>query len=137
MCIGGQLTLTCSTNSTGIAWTVQHPDMVTGIGDQFITSSGPESLPLNFTVTNFGGFQISRTSLSPLTSELQIDNAAAGLNGTTVDCVVVEGKITTVISVIENGNLHFVLEIIMVSIIIFCTGHVIKFNNIIINMKIN
>lgn len=70
--------------------------MVTGIGDQFVTSTGLESLqPF---VTILGVFRISRTSLSPLISEIPIDNATASLNGTRIDCASVEGMITTFIN---------------------------------------
>ena len=103
VCIGGQLSLTCRTyGGTILEWRVSHPHIsVTGVGIQAISTTGRTSLG-PFT-SSLGVFRIFRTSSSPLTSELQIDNATASLNGTTVDCTSAEGMATTVIYIKNNG----------------------------------
>ena len=105
VCIGDQLTLTCSTDGTSLQWGVSNPRIVeTGIGTQPISSTGPERLgPF---VTSLGVFTFYRTSISPLKSMLEIVNITADLNDTRVDCEHAEGMSTTVITVIQNGKFN-------------------------------
>ena len=103
VCIGDQLTLTCSTNGTSLEWSVPNPHMDTRVGMRQLTSTGRERLgPF---VTSQGVFTFSRTSLSPLITVLDIVNTTAILESTTVSCERTEGMSTTVINAIENGNL--------------------------------
>ena len=104
VCIGDQLKLTCSTNGNSLQWDISNPRiMETGVGDQPMSSTGPERFgPF---VTSLGVFTFSRTSMSPLITVLEIDNITADLNETRVDCAHAEGMSTTVIIVIHNGNL--------------------------------
>ena len=102
VCLDNQLTLTCSSNSTGLQWAITHPSMSTGVGSQFITSTGREVLPP--IVTNQAVYRFSRISISPLVSVLQVDVVNATIDGTMVDCYgsSLEGKLisTTVINII-------------------------------------
>ena len=103
MCVGDQLTLTCSTNGTALEWGVYHPRIVdTGVRHQAMSSTGRDRLgPF---VTSLGVFTYYRTSISPLMSVLEIVNITADLNDTRVDCEHVEGMSTTAITVIQNGK---------------------------------
>ena len=102
VCTEDQLTVTCSTNGTSIEWDVIHPHMDPGIGLRQISINRERLGPF---VTSLGVFTFYRTSTSPLMSVLEIVNITADLNDTRVDCVRVEGMSTTVIIVIQNGNL--------------------------------
>ena len=84
---------------------------MTGVSDQPISPTGRERLQITRSqerlgpfVTSLGVFTFSRTSISPLMSVLEIVNITADLNDTRVDCVHVEGNMTTVITVIDNIN---------------------------------
>ena len=84
------------TNGTVIRWTFDDVD------DRLISTTGSESLsPF---VMRDSSVLISRTSLSPLTSLLEISNTTADLNGTRIECSTIDGMETTVITVIGNGN---------------------------------
>ena len=106
VCPLGQFRLLCGTNATAISWTINFPDGtgVEGEGRQFITTTGPESLP-PFVIRHPAVLLISRTSLSPLTSLLEINNTISDLNGTRIECTTIDRMETTAISVIGNGTI--------------------------------
>ena len=99
--------LLCRTSATAISWTINFPDGF-GVGDvdgQIVTTTGPESRQ-PFVIRDSSVLLISRTSLSPLTSLLEINNTIADLNGTRIECTTIDGMETTVITIIGNGKIH-------------------------------
>ena len=105
--IGNQLRLTCSSNESEIFWSVTHPNIQTEIGLQPITTTGLNSTRQFY--TSVGVFQFFRTSVSPLISELLVDNTTADLNGTEITCTRIDGTITEIINIIERGKKALVL----------------------------
>ena len=105
VCPLGQFRLVCGTTSgTIIAWSIDFPDGigVEDAGRQIISTTGPESLP-PFVIRDSSVLLISRSSLSPLTSLLEISTTIADLNGTRIECTTIDGMETTVITIIGNG----------------------------------
>ena len=104
VCPLGQFRSVCRTSGTAISWTINFPDGF-GVGDvdgQIITTTGPESRP-PFVIRHPAVLLISRTSLSPLTSLLEISNTITDLNGTRIECTTIDGMETTAITIIGNG----------------------------------
>ena len=108
VCPLGQFRSVCRTTSgTVIVWTINITDGIevedpAVMGRQFISTTGPESLPA-IVIRDSSVLLISRTSLSPLTSLLEISNTIVDLNGTRIECTTIDGMETTVITVIGNG----------------------------------
>ena len=108
VCPLGQFRLVCRTTSgTVIVWTINITDGTevedpAVIGRHFITTTGPESLA-PIVIRDSSVLLISRNSLSPLTSLLEINNTIVDLNGTRIECTTIDGMETTVITVIGNG----------------------------------
>ena len=109
VCPLGQFRSVCRTSGTAISWAIDFPDGF-GVGDvdgQIVTTTGPESRQ-PFVIRDSSVLLISRTSLSPLTSLLEINNTIADLNGTRIECTSIDGMETTVITIIGNGiTLHY------------------------------
>ena len=106
VCPGDQLTLTCHTTPdvTLLQWTITFADR-SGSETRFLSSRAntDNAPPLTVGQTVF---QFLRISTSPLTSMMVIDNVAAELNGTRVECSYGSGVMTTntqIINVIGNG----------------------------------
>lgn len=92
----------CQTNGPSLRWVITFPyyylpqsRIISSIG------SADSQTPL---YENPTFFQFLKTSMSPLMSTMLIDNIAATLNGTRIDCWFNEGKSTTIIDVIGNGS---------------------------------
>ena len=103
VCLGGELTLNCSTNGTVLQWEISIPHHPPEF--RFITTDPFNGVtPLN--ATNVARFYFTRTSISPLTSMILITNVNIGLNGIRVECPGDGGEVmeTTVFNVIENGK---------------------------------
>jgi hypothetical protein len=105
VCLGGELTLNCSTNETVLEWEIVIPHRAP---DTRHITTGPATIrvdPLN--VTNVAKFHFMRISISPLVSMIRIDNVSIGLNGTRVECSAGGGDHevieATIPNVIENG----------------------------------
>ena len=103
VCPGSNLTLTCLTNGPSLRWVITLPyhylpeaRIISSIGD------AKSQTPLFEDPTLFS---FLKTSTVPLMSTMLIDNISASLNGTHVDCWFDEGRSTTVIDVVGNGNL--------------------------------
>ena len=79
---------------------------------RFISSGGPtESVASTFTLGQTV-FQFSRTSSSPLTSLIIIDNVTTSFNGTRVECSYRDRVMsTTIINVIGNGIIIHILTV--------------------------
>ena len=105
VCSDDQLTLTCHTmpNVTLLAWILTIPDRPAS-DTRFLSSMGSTSsvTPL---IVGQTVFQFLRTSVSPLTSTMVINNVSTSLNGTRLDCSY-GGEVmeTTIINVVGNGT---------------------------------
>lgn len=108
VCLGGQLSLNCSTNETVLQWTIAIPQYQVPLL-RLISALNPTSIrvdPLH--IVDVAEFHFLRTSISPrLVSMIQIENVTVGLNGTRVECSYGgEMNVTTIIKIIENGSVH-------------------------------
>jgi hypothetical protein len=99
VCLGGELTLNCSTNETLLQWNVTIPHRTPEL--RFIST---DPFVIATPLTKVADFYFTRTSMSPLASMILIENVSIGLNGTRVECCV-RGEVieATIINVIENG----------------------------------
>ena len=104
MCLGGELTLNCSTNETLLQWTIAIPQYRGPVSVRFITSD-PQSDDVLPYLPDIARFLFLRTSISPLASMILIKNVTVGLNGTRVECSY-GGEVmeTTIINVLGNGT---------------------------------
>ena len=85
VCPGGQLSLTCERmSSTILYWNVSIPHPMATTRERFITSEGV-LLSSEFTI-GVTEFNITRTSGSPLISQLLISNVTTEINGSTIYC---------------------------------------------------
>ena len=103
VCPFGQFESLCRTSGTALRWTIDFPDGI-GVadpGDRIISATSSSPPPI--VIKDSSILLISRTSLSPLTSLLEISNTIAGLNGTRIQCTSIDGTETTVITIIGNG----------------------------------
>ena len=85
VCPGGQLLLTCERMSGFIlVWDISVPRMPSATNQRIVQSVGTLVSPefkIGFTELN-----MSRTSESPLTSQLLINNVTTEINGSTIYC---------------------------------------------------
>lgn len=110
VCLGGQLTLNCSTNEALLQWTIAIPNHIPDHDIRFISANNNISR-VNALITDAADFVFLRTSISPqLVSMILIENVTVGLNGTRVSCSS-GGEVisTTKINVIKNGIVHSIL----------------------------
>ena len=85
VCSEGQLSLTCERISGSILyWDVSVPHPMTINHERVVLSQGILLAP-EFNI-GFTEFNISRTSDSPLTSQLLINNVTTEINGSTIYC---------------------------------------------------
>jgi hypothetical protein len=101
VCLGGELTLNCSTNGTLLLWEVAIPHRTPEL--RFIITV-PNTTVNPFNPPNVAQFYFMKTSISPLVSMILIENVSIGLNGTRVEYSA-GGEVieATVLTVIENG----------------------------------
>ena len=87
VCPGGQVLLTCERMSGSLLfWDVSVPRMAGATSQRIIVPASPGvilSSEFNIGVTDFN---ITRTSDSPLTSQLLINNVTTEINGSTIYC---------------------------------------------------
>ena len=108
LCSGEDLNLTCfaAPGEMLLKWCLMipghsQPDI------RFISSAGPSENNVSAFAIGQTTFRFLRTSTSPLTSLMIINNVAAELNGTQVDCSYDNVMVsTTVINVFGNGNFY-------------------------------
>ena len=104
VCSDDQLNLTCHTMPTValLQWTLTIPDR-SAPDIRFLSSSG-STVSVTPLIVSQTVFQFIRTSVSPLTSTMVINNVSTSLNGTRVECSY-SGEVmeTTIINVIGNG----------------------------------
>ena len=87
VCPGGQLLLTCERMSGSIlhwVFSIPHNVMASAATPRIVPSQGVLLSP-EFRI-GFTEFNISRTSGSPLTSQLLISNVTTEINGSTIYC---------------------------------------------------
>ena len=106
MCPGDQLNLTClaAPNETLLQWSIDIPGRPTS--EQRFFSSGGNTVSVTPVTIGQTVFQFLRTSTSPLTSLMVIDNVSSDVNGTRVECSYLGGRTvsTDIIKVIGNGE---------------------------------
>ena len=83
VCPGGQVLLTCETIFSFLYWTVSVPHLAT-TRERIVASQGGLLSP-EFKI-GFTEFNLTRTSVSPLISQLLINNVTTGINGSTIYC---------------------------------------------------
>ena len=85
VCPGGQVLLTCERISGSfLHWNVSVPDQVTLNRERIVSSQGVILSP-QFKI-GFTEFNITRTSESPLISQLLVNNMSTEINGSTIYC---------------------------------------------------
>ena len=85
VCPGGQVLLTCERISGSILyWTVSVPHPMATTRERIVTSRGVILSP-EYRI-GFTEFNITRTSESPLISQLLINNMTIEINGSTIYC---------------------------------------------------
>ena len=85
VCPGGQVLLTCERISGSILfWDFSVPHLAGAINQRIVTSLG-DLLSPEFRI-GFTEFNITRTSDSPLISQLLINNVTTEINGSTIYC---------------------------------------------------
>ena len=86
VCPGGQVLLICERMSGSILfWDVSVPHMATTHVIEIIVVSQGVSLSPDFKI-GVTEFNVTRTSSSPLTSQLLINNVTTEINGSTIYC---------------------------------------------------
>ena len=84
VCPGGKVLLTCERISGSFMhWTVSVPYLATPL-ESTVANQGDILLP-EFKI-GYTEFNITRTSQSPLTSQMLINNVTTGINGSTIYC---------------------------------------------------
>ena len=87
VCPEGQILLTCERVSGSILfWDVSVPRMADATSQRIIVPASPGVLLSPEFEIGFTEFNISRTSDSPLTSQLLINNVTTEINGSTIYC---------------------------------------------------
>ena len=85
VCPGGQVLLTCERMSGSfLYWNVSVPHQATLTRERIVSSQGDILLP-EFNI-GFTEFSITRTSGSPLISQLLISNVTIEINGLSIYC---------------------------------------------------
>ena len=101
VCPGDSLALNCSTNGTLLTWSIRFT-FRSGTERRFFGTSGTadSQAPL---IVNQTVFQFLRSSISPLSSTMIVDNVVVSLNETVVECSYEGITSETTIYVIESG----------------------------------
>ena len=86
VCPGGQVLLTCERMSGSLQWDVSVPRMAGATTQTIIVPASPGIVLSPDFKIGFTEFNITRTSDSPLTSQLLINNVTTEINGSRVYC---------------------------------------------------
>jgi hypothetical protein len=102
VCPGGQVLLTCERiNGSVLFWDISVPHMVSATThEQRIVPSQGTILAPEFRI-GFTEFNITRTSESPLISQLLINNVTTEINGSTIYCSE-DGNETNALMIVVN-----------------------------------
>ena len=125
LCPGGQALLTCErTSGSFLYWTVSVPHLDTR--ERIVADQGDFSPNLLFNGLHSTAFTITRTSESPLVSQLLISNVTTEINGSTIYCTEDgnenEAPMITII-VTNEGILNFMIDVLIISCYSFLTFH--------------
>ena len=89
VCPGGQILLTCehvTISGSFLYWTISAPHLAIP-RERIVANQGPLSTDAQFNFSiSFTQFNVTRTSVSPLISQLLIDNVTTEINGSTIYC---------------------------------------------------
>ena len=84
VCPGGKILLTCErTSGSFLHWTISVPHLA--VTPKVIVTPQGDILQSRFEI-GFTEFNITRTSESPLTSQMLINNVTARINGSNIYC---------------------------------------------------
>ena len=86
VCPGGQVLLTCERISGSLQWDVSVPRMAGATTQTIIVPASPGIVLSPDFKIGFTEFNVTRTSSSPLTSQLLINNVTTEINGSTIYC---------------------------------------------------
>ena len=107
VCPGGLILLTCERMSGSfLHWTVSIPHLA--IRESIISDQGAFSTTdLLFSGLHSSAFTVTRTSSSPLTSQMMVNNVTTAMNGSTIYCS-------------EDGNENGAPAVTVIIIIVTC-----------------
>ena len=101
VCLGGQLSLTCTVNASFIQWNINiphfNPASITRQYSKFRVTTIADTFTIN--ETDFDILKTSDRGAVPIVSTLSITNASIGLNGTLVQCMEVDGTMDPTLEV--------------------------------------
>ena len=118
ICSEGQLSLTCRRiSSTILYWDVSVPPPIATNRERFVTSEGVLLSP-EFTI-GITEFNITRTSDSPLISQLLINNVTTEINGSTIYCSEGGDENNSPMTIIIVKNKGIIITVVRVSISTF------------------
>ena len=89
VCPGGQVLLTCeimSGSSSFLYWDVSIPRLAMSLESIVPRQGAISTTDLQFNRLHFTDFNVTRTSGSPLISQLMVNNVTAEINGSTIYC---------------------------------------------------
>ena len=87
VCPGGQVLLTCERISGSfLYWNVSIPRLAMSRETIISRTADISTTDLKFNILHLTEFNITRTSDSPLTSQLLINNVTTEINGSTIYC---------------------------------------------------
>ena len=87
VCPGGQVLLTCKrTPGFILHWNVSVPHVISATTQRIIVPASPGVVLSPHFKIGFTEFNVTRTSSSPLISQLLINNVTAEINGSTIYC---------------------------------------------------
>ena len=99
-CEGGNFSLDCSTNGTNLVWAAVTDDNSDMRLSTFISRNLTMHTPPDVTVSNTR-FLFSKSSNSPLTSTMLVENVTSDVDGVRVECEHQGGIESTTIRVIK------------------------------------
>ena len=105
VCEGDSISLTCSTvNGTNIIWTATFPDDCNdSITSAFVSRSLVVPNPPEEVICN-SHLHFSKSSNSPLTSTILIENVTSAVNGVRVNCRHEDGNSSIVLHVVKGTS---------------------------------
>ena len=104
VCLGGQLSLTCTINASFIQWNLNIPHFSPPSITHLFSTNRVTDISETFTINEID-FEILKTSdrgVVPIVSTLSITNASTGLNGTLIQCMEVDGTMDPTLEVFST-----------------------------------
>ena len=115
VCPGGQLMLSCSTNSSSMQWTVTvfPPSYLDSreSGTRSFLRLGLEIVHEQPIIANQTVFHFSKTSNSPLTSVVSVVNVTTDINETRIECIHAGGMSETIVHVIGSDGMYLIKQL--------------------------